>query len=170
MSFDLLIRLANVCLSGFEIVAQLWDQEGIQVWFFPRSKIPADITTPNPATWGTPVSDIKFGGSCTASHFKDHTITINTSICGELYIVCCQRTPQVLTVIRCVFSGDWAGSQDAYAKSGCPTTCADAAADPKNFVGAYSFLRSGRLTVVADRFLSFFTDAQWEINYIHVYQ
>lgn len=51
------------------------------------------------------------GASCDiASHFQDHVLTIDTTICG-----------------------DWAGS--AYESSGCPGTCADAVADPKNFVG-----------------------------------
>jgi len=112
--------------NGGGVIAQLWDNEGIRVWFWPRSKIAADIKSgaPKPAGWGKPISFTKFGGSCSASHFKDHVITINTSICG-----------------------DWAGADGAYKASGCPGTCAEAAANPANF-----------------------KDAQWEINYIHVFQ
>ncbi|KIK54324.1 glycoside hydrolase family 16 protein, partial [Collybiopsis luxurians FD-317 M1] len=111
--------------NGGGVVAQLWDtSDGIRVWFFPRNKIPADVQSgsPTPASWGTPISYLKFGNSCSAGHFKDHVITINTALCG-----------------------DWAGN--TYSSSGCPGSCASAVADPSNF-----------------------KDAQWQINYIHVYQ
>ncbi|KAF5381459.1 hypothetical protein D9757_009062 [Collybiopsis confluens] len=109
------------------VMAQLWDPaDGIRVWFFPRNKIPGDVSSgkPAPSGWGTPVSYLKFGSSCSASHFKDHTIIVNTALCG-----------------------DWAGQASVFSTSGCPGTCASAVADPANF-----------------------KDAQWEFNYIHVYQ
>ena len=88
-----------------------WDDSGISVFFFPRSSIPSDITngTPNPDGWGAPVALFPNNDSCdTAQHFHDHSIVIDTTICG-----------------------DWAGA--AFGGDGCPGTCEDFVADPTNF-------------------------------------
>ena len=61
-----------------------WTVEHINVYFFPRSAIPADITAglPDPSTWGTPTAS--FTGSCDIdNHFKNHKIIINTTFCGD---------------------------------------------------------------------------------------
>lgn len=38
------------------VYATLWNSNGIQVWFWPRSSVPADITAgaPQPTGWGNP--------------------------------------------------------------------------------------------------------------------
>jgi hypothetical protein len=61
------------------VYATLWNSNGIKIWFFPRDKIPKDITRgdPKPETWGKP--EANFGGSCNFdSHFMKHWIVSHT--------------------------------------------------------------------------------------------
>jgi len=101
----------NIIAGG--VFAHLWDDNGISVWHFPRGSIPADITaqTPDPSGWGNPAASWASSSCNIGSHFYDHSLVIDTTICG-----------------------DWAGA--AYASSGCPNTCAEAVADPSNFATA----------------------------------
>ena len=88
---------------------------GISVWFWPRGSIPDDISNgnPDPTTWGAPNALFPNNDSCnTAAHFYDHSIVIDTTLCG-----------------------DWAGA--AFSGDGCPGTCSDFVADPANFNGMY---------------------------------
>lgn len=98
---------------GGGVFAHLWNTDGITVWYFQRSAIPSDITNknPDPTTWGTPAAIFPSTGCDMASHFYDHSIVIDTTICG-----------------------DWAGP--AYTSSGCPGTCQDAVANATNFADA----------------------------------
>ncbi|KAF7311406.1 RNA-dependent RNA polymerase [Mycena kentingensis (nom. inval.)] len=105
------------------VFAHEWiPSSGIRVWFFPRSSIPADIgdgtgnAAPNPDGWGTPVASYQTGtGGCDFSQrFKDHVLTIDTTLCG-----------------------DWGKDADSLASSGCPITdCAKVLTDPNNFKAA----------------------------------
>jgi hypothetical protein len=114
------------------VFAHEWIPEsGIRIWHFQRSNIPEDITnkTPNPDSWGTPAGSFPAGPNCNfADHFKDHVLTIDTtSECSkpkyqEAYLTWHEKV-----------CGDWAGSPGSYGASGCPGTCADIVADPKNF-------------------------------------
>lgn len=59
-----------------------WIMDGpINVWYFPKNSIPADITssTPNPTTWDKPYVSFK---PC-PGHFKDLRMIINTTLCGD---------------------------------------------------------------------------------------
>ncbi|KAJ3759793.1 putative glycoside hydrolase family 16 protein [Lentinula raphanica] len=97
--------------AGGGVFAKLWDDTGIKIWHFSRDNIPADITSksPDPSTWGNPVSFLPSGDSCNVSdHFKDHTLIINITLCGQ-----------------------WAG-----ATFSCGGTCQSAVMDPSNFVDA----------------------------------
>lgn len=70
--------------TGFDsnnggVYATLLDSSGIKVWFFPRSRIPADITSGRPtlsvSQWGTPQANFQFGSSCNVpQRFKNQTI------------------------------------------------------------------------------------------------
>jgi len=99
----------NINVGG--VFANLWDDTGIRIWRFSRSNIPMDIVdrTPNPNFWGTPAAFFPSGDNCDMSkHFFDHSLVIDTTLCGDL------GSP--------TFSG-----------AGCPGTCAGAVADPNNF-------------------------------------
>ena len=67
------------------VYATEWTGKDISIWFFPREKIPSDISSgnPTPEKWGQPVA--KFGGSScdVESHFKDMKIVFNTAFCGD---------------------------------------------------------------------------------------
>ncbi|ESK96457.1 glycoside hydrolase family 16 protein [Moniliophthora roreri MCA 2997] len=105
------------------VFAHLWNSEGIKVWFFSRNEIPQDILDgkPNPDGWGQPKAFWQNSSCDINKHFYDHGLTIDTTLCG-----------------------DWAGA--TYQSAGCPGTCAQAVADPRNF-----------------------DNARWKINYIAVY-
>lgn len=93
------------------VYAHLWNDDAIQVWFFPRGQIPADITAknPNPSSWGTPTANFPSQSSCQiGDHFQSHQLVIDTTLCG-----------------------DWAGA--AFGQDGCSGSCSDFVADPANF-------------------------------------
>jgi len=114
--------------KGFNLIAggvfaHHWEKDRIRVWHFPRCEITPDIHSqdPNPDSWPTPAAVFTSASCNIENHFRDHQLILDTTICG-----------------------DFAGGQ--YPNSGCPGTCAQAVADPKNF-----------------KF------AKWKINYIVVY-
>jgi hypothetical protein len=70
--------------AGGGVYATEWTSSSIAIYFFPRSAIPADITSgsPNPAGWGEPVA--QFGGGCSIPNtFKSHNIVFDTTFCGD---------------------------------------------------------------------------------------
>jgi hypothetical protein len=99
--------------NGGGVYAHLWDSTGIKAWHFARNEVPQDITdsAPDPTSWGTPAAFWSAQSCDMASHFYDHVLTFDTTLCG-----------------------DWAGS--VYSSFGCPGTCAEAVADPSNFDNA----------------------------------
>lgn len=84
-------------LNGGGVSAITWTARSVQIWNFPRDKVPQGDkgplgSNPTPTTWGR--STVTFQG-CDFSHFlKNMHIVIDTTLCG-----------------------DWAG--DAWASSGC---------------------------------------------------
>ena len=98
---------------GGGVYAHLWDSTGIKAWHFPRTNIPADINAqnPDPSTWGPPAAFWSSSSCDIATHFFEHVLTFDTTLCG-----------------------DWAGG--AYSSSGCPGTCAQAVSDPSNFASS----------------------------------
>lgn len=70
--------------NGGGVYATRWNSDGVQVWFFPRGNIPADIlaNAPQPELWGPPMAD--FGGACDIdAHFREHRIVFNLTFCGD---------------------------------------------------------------------------------------
>lgn len=98
----------NLLAGG--VFAHEWTDEGIKVWHFPRTSIPADITSgsPDPDSWPTPAAFFSSSSCDMASHFYDHVLTFDITLCG-----------------------DWAGA--TYSGAGCPGSCAERVADPSNF-------------------------------------
>ncbi|KAI8329619.1 concanavalin A-like lectin/glucanase domain-containing protein [Chlamydoabsidia padenii] len=113
---------ANSYGSGFNTIgggvyATQWTMDGgIQVWFFPRTSIPSDIThgSPDPNTWPVPDATFPFSNNfCPSSMFANMNIVFDLTFCG-----------------------DWAGS--VYSTSGCPSTCnAYVQNNPSAFTEAY---------------------------------
>ncbi|KAH6910650.1 family 16 glycosyl hydrolase [Coprinopsis sp. MPI-PUGE-AT-0042] len=119
--------------QGGGVFAMKWDENGISVCesfhsfdypvvsmltacvtgSFYRAAVPADIPAgaPNPKKWGRPSALLGPEGCEIEKFFKDHTIVINITFCG-----------------------DWAGN--SYAATKCPGTCDERIMDPKNFVNA----------------------------------
>jgi hypothetical protein len=112
--------------NGGGVYAMEWTSSAIEIYFWPRSAIPADITSgnPDPTTWGTPTAS--FSGSGTPGcnidqHFINHNIIFDTTFCGA-----------------------WAGT--VWAQSQCASlapTCAEyVAQNPKAFAQAYWLINS----------------------------
>ncbi|RFU33606.1 hypothetical protein B7463_g2729, partial [Scytalidium lignicola] len=71
---------------GGGIYAMDWTSSAINIYFFPRSSIPSDITSgaPAPETWGSPVASFVGGSGCDIdTHFANHNIVFNTDFCGD---------------------------------------------------------------------------------------
>lgn len=109
---------------GGGVYAMSWTTSGIQVYFFPRSSIPADINagTPQPSGWGTPMANFPSSSCNPSTFFYDHSAIFDTTLCGA-----------------------WAG--DAWDQAGMPgqtTSCAQStgtsacAAYVQNNGGAFS--------------------------------
>jgi hypothetical protein len=99
----------NMIAGG--VHAHIVADSGISIWHFPRNAIPSDITAgkPNPSGWGTPTAFFSSSSCDIASHFTDHVITFDTTLCG-----------------------DWAGA----AFPGGDSACAAAVANPSNYENA----------------------------------
>jgi hypothetical protein len=71
--------------AGGGVYVTEWNSTVIRNYFFPRGRIPADISNkqPNPNGWGKPYAWFTLGGDCPASHFKNHQIVINLTFCGD---------------------------------------------------------------------------------------
>jgi Glycosyl hydrolases family 16 len=70
---------------GGGVYATEWTSAGINIWFFPRNAIPADIVSgaPEPgAAWGKPRAAFT-GGFKVDEHFKDLNIIFDTTFCGD---------------------------------------------------------------------------------------
>jgi hypothetical protein len=109
---------------GGGVYAVEWTSSAISIWFFPRSGIPADVTSgkPDPTKWGNAAAKFSGSGCNIDQHFKAHQITFNTDFCG-----------------------DWAGqvwSSDATCSKLGATCQAYVAANPADFKDAYWLIKS----------------------------
>lgn len=111
--------------GGGGVYAMEWNNEEINVFFFPRSSIPQDILegNPNPANWGKPKANFRASACDMERHFKEHKIVFNITFCG-----------------------DWAGAPDIWEESGCgkkaPTCQQFVAENPSAFENTYWLINS----------------------------
>ncbi|KIV93419.1 hypothetical protein PV10_04632 [Exophiala mesophila] len=66
------------------VYATEWVAEGVTIWYFQRSAIPADITagTPDPSLWGVPLA--KFLTSCNLNdNLINQQLIMNIDFCGD---------------------------------------------------------------------------------------
>jgi len=101
-------RNFNAAAGG--VFAHRWDSNGVTMWRFFRDSIPVDITAkkPNPARWGTPAAIFPSSSCDMSSHYYNHSLILDITICGGF-------------------------GTSTYAKSGCPGTCAEAVANTTNY-------------------------------------
>ncbi|KAJ6600355.1 hypothetical protein DFH09DRAFT_1128098 [Mycena vulgaris] len=108
--------------QGGGVFAALWDTDGIAMWYFGRSSVPANIggtASPDPTTWGK-ASAWYPASSC------DPTTTFG---------------PQIITLVRvrCNALCAFAGSSSVFAStcSSVAPNCSSMVADPANYNNAY---------------------------------
>ncbi|TEA16473.1 Endo-1,3(4)-beta-glucanase [Colletotrichum sidae] len=110
---------------GGGVYAVDFNPQAISVWFFPRTAIPADVSSgnPNPASWGQPIAKFNGGSGCDiASHFKQQNLVFNIALCG-----------------------DWAGKvwqQNSECMALAPQCSDYVAANPQAFTEAYWLINS----------------------------
>ncbi|PCH33206.1 glycoside hydrolase family 16 protein [Wolfiporia cocos MD-104 SS10] len=70
---------------GGGVYAMQWDDNGVSVWFFPRSDIPSDITdgSPDSSGWGTPMANWPATGCNPSTYFYQHSAIFDTTLCGQ---------------------------------------------------------------------------------------
>ncbi|KAI5289177.1 Vacuolar protein sorting-associated protein 8 [Ascosphaera aggregata] len=76
----------NFNKDGGAVLATEITKDAVQIWYFPRSQIPAELkngaTSVDTAKWGKPMS--RFAGGCDFEEkIKDQTIIFNTAFCGD---------------------------------------------------------------------------------------
>ncbi|OJD36269.1 endo-beta-glucanase [Diplodia corticola] len=69
--------------AGGGVYATFWNEGSIQIWYFPRSSVPSDISsgTPNPSNWGQPMTH--FSGCSFDSFIKNNNIVFDVTFCGQ---------------------------------------------------------------------------------------
>ena len=101
--------------------------DGIKVWFWPRSgPVPLDVScnedTVDPGAWGTPVAYFPTGKNCSyEEHLDAHMLVFDLTFCVRRISLRLTGVGSLLDV-----QGDLAGNTDIWKSSGCSTmNCSD---------------------------------------------
>lgn len=91
--------------NGGGVYAMEYRDAGIRFWFWSRTAIPNDISSPgaspDPSTWGKAIADFPSTECDIGSHFRNQSIIANIDLCGP-----------------------WAGKEKYYSQQAqCPDTC-----------------------------------------------
>jgi hypothetical protein len=127
-------------------VYAVWlESDFLNIYWFPRSRIPADITAgnPRPSSWGRPTSTFVSNSGCNVGdYFKDQTIVSDLSIGYESKA----NRPKIINTDFCGdnFSGSiW---DDTCAADTAHATCDEYVTNnPQDFAGAYWMFNSIKL-------------------------
>lgn len=74
--------------DGGGVIATEWTSAEINIWFFPRNSIPANVESgsPDPTQWGEPVA--QFQGGCNIdTYFQNQQIVFDDTFCGDVRLV-----------------------------------------------------------------------------------
>ena len=92
--------------------ATLFDDSQIAIWFWPRSSVPASVSTATSSVdisdWGTPSANYTSTSCDIASSFAPQQLVLDITLCG-----------------------DWTNA--VWEQDGCPGQCSDFVANPDNF-------------------------------------
>ena len=67
------------------VIATVWDYWGVRAYSWHRGQVPDDVSArwaPDEARWGKPYARFDFGSACDASHFRDHQMIFDLTLCG----------------------------------------------------------------------------------------
>lgn len=71
---------------GGGVVATVWDSSGVRTYRWARAAVPPAVsarTAPHEADWGVPYARFDFGNECDASHFHEHQLIFDLTLCGD---------------------------------------------------------------------------------------
>ena len=155
-----------------------WDDSGITVYFFPRNKIPSDITAnaPLPDNWGTPLAFWPAASCSPFTFFNDHSAIFDTTLwCVLLFLAHWPRVDKHAFALR---SGDWAGG--VWSGTGVPgqdqscatltgsSTCEDwVRNNGANFTEACEYRIAA---FIWKRPTEPFPGTDWEVKSVQIYQ
>ncbi|VDB85426.1 unnamed protein product [Peniophora sp. CBMAI 1063] len=69
------------------VYAMYWSNNGVQMWFFPKSSVPSDLAsnTPDPSTWPTPGASYPASTCDPTTFFSPQAIIFDIEVCGANY-------------------------------------------------------------------------------------
>lgn len=132
---------ANFANNGGGAVATYWSPDGIKIWSFNRSTIPADLSTstPNPDNWPSPTAFYPDTSCPTSKYFGPQNVVIVSFL--NNYVGYITATDDIIRkdITMC---GVFANAPGLYNAGGCQGNCLDALQDPSNYNDAYFEIRS----------------------------
>ncbi|KAI4179146.1 MAG: hypothetical protein L6R41_008008 [Letrouitia leprolyta] len=72
--------------AGGGVYAMQWTGGYINIWFWPRGRVPSDAlgANPRPSTWGATTASFVGGSNCNIDqHFMNNNLIFDTTFCGD---------------------------------------------------------------------------------------